>query len=77
MGGGVVLTNFIVAIISQYIHVSNCHIVYLTLTHYVNYSSIKLEKNIYPGVSITQWQITDSPGCVPLRESRDGIRVQV
>lgn len=37
-----VLTNFITVTISQYVHVSNNHIVHLQPTKYVNYISIKL-----------------------------------
>lgn len=38
------LTNLIVVIISQYMAISNHHIVQLKLTQYVNYISIKLAK---------------------------------
>lgn len=33
----------------------------------------KARKNNYPRASITQWQITDPPGWVPLLDSRDGM----
>ena len=35
------LTNLIVAIMSQHMHISNDHIVHPKLTQYVNYISIK------------------------------------
>ena len=41
-----VLTNLIVVIIPQYIHVMNHHINILTLTqYYVSYISIKMDNN--------------------------------
>lgn len=70
-----VLCNAMVAVILQYINVSNQYIVYLKCTQYVNYISIK--KRMLPSLMVAKefwkWELMAGPSIAPAMVRRGGV----